>query len=97
METKSSAELAELEFRHSVKLLQDSIVQLPKGDPGRALLENDLRQMFNAKFGTQPVCTGGGLHWNTKTGLAAVTYMRGDASGYRTVKVADAPKPEGSK
>lgn len=72
---------SELQWQHDVQLLQSAIVQLPRNDPGRQLLQRDLDRKFREKYSDKPPVTGGGLNWNTKTGLAAVSYMKGDASG----------------
>lgn len=70
METKTSAEVRDLEWEYDTRLLQDQIVQLRPDDPYRKLLQDDLRRRFVERYGNSPIVTGGGGAFNSKTGAS---------------------------
>ena len=91
---------SDLRWEHDVQLLQSAIVQLPRNDPGRQLLQRDLDRKFAEKYSNEPlVATGGAVLRTTKGGPATVaftrTYQGGQKGGYRVEPFA--PKKEAGK
>lgn len=85
IDVKSSEEMRRLEWEMDTKLIQDQIVQLPRNDPYRTLLQADLDRRFVERYGTKPSVTGGGAHVNTKTGKTTGNINYSDGPAYFNV------------